>query len=440
MENNATAMLYPGPLSNWFKILITSLDSFLAFITLMGGLTTLYIVYMIRAQCSRLSCLLGCLAVSDILTAAVLLAFDLPTLWNDNFAWVLGGFACKAGGFLQGLAVLANSNTIIAIAVDRYLGIVQAPKRRLRPEWGGFEIVLYVLFITTLSCGISAPYTVFYELTGPYFTYTSRTVFFEQINCDTYFCWSDENLIYPYQVSVVCVIIVPMLFTFLISYGFLMHFLVQRRSVGASDSKQLARKRKVMVTVCAMMINFLVLRIPSWIFLLVPQPTDMSEAEARRTYSYTHYSLQSLTLCASALNPILYSLLQQSYRQFLPQMTRPCIRSSKRVGPLLTTSSRPSCGTMTSPETISSVLPTRSTVFQPSYILPNVTNHAKATGGMQHLAPVQSEPVLLSGSGLYDQLMEEANPRNRAPTPKLAIVLEVEEEADADNRKGGYNS
>ncbi|XP_064105939.1 kiSS-1 receptor-like [Macrobrachium nipponense] len=438
MEHNATARQYPGPLDTWFKVLITALDTFLAFITLMGGLTTLYIVYMIRNQSRRLSCLLGCLAVSDILTAAVLLLFDLPGLWNDNFAWILGGLACKAGGFLQATAVLANGNVIMAIAVDRYLGIVQAPLRRLRPEWAGTEVILYMMFITIVSCGISAPYTIFYGLKGPYFTYTNGTIYLEDIHCDKYFCWSDGDQIYFFEVGLVCAIIVPMLFTFLVTYGFLMHFLIQRRSVGVTDARQLARKRKVMITVCAMMINFLVLRIPSWIFLLVPQPSDKSEAGARRAYSYTHYSLQSLTLCASALNPILYSLLQQSYRQFLPQVTKPCIRSSKKVRPLITTSSQPSCATMTSPETISSTLPTRSTLLHSTNALPNVINNHGMTpvGVPQPSATVQSDPVLFlpgCSSTLYDQLLEESNPWNKVVTPKLAVVMEVEEESYSEH-------
>ncbi|XP_037791311.1 uncharacterized protein LOC119586641 [Penaeus monodon] len=99
------------------------------------------------------------------------------------------------------------------------------------------------------------------------------------------------------------------------------------------------------------MLTFFVCRLPPWIFLLVPQVNDRQNDQGRRTYSYIHYSLHTLSLCAPAINPFLYALLQQSYQQHLPANLR-CmlwiISISKRAKPVaVTPATLPSCGTLT---------------------------------------------------------------------------------------------
>ncbi|XP_063592617.1 uncharacterized protein LOC134769814 [Penaeus indicus] len=99
------------------------------------------------------------------------------------------------------------------------------------------------------------------------------------------------------------------------------------------------------------MLTFFVCRLPPWIFLLVPQVNDRQNDQGRRTYSYIHYSLHTLSLCAPAINPFLYALLQQSYQQHLPTNLRCAlwiISISKRAKPVaVTPATLPSCGTLT---------------------------------------------------------------------------------------------
>lgn len=40
---------------------------------------------------------------------------------SDPTAWILGLFMCKAVSYLQGVAVSASINTLVAVSADRYV-------------------------------------------------------------------------------------------------------------------------------------------------------------------------------------------------------------------------------------------------------------------------------------------------------------------------------
>lgn len=71
---------------------------------------------------------------------------------------------------------------------------------------------------------------------------------------------------------------------------------------------------QVLVILACVMVTFLVFRHPSWVLLLLPQPSDTAEFDCRLLFSCTHFSLHTLALCAPALNPFLYTLVHQTYR------------------------------------------------------------------------------------------------------------------------------
>lgn len=75
---------------------------------------------------------------------------------------------------------------------------------------------------------------------------------------------------------------------------------------------------QVLVTLACVVITFLVFRLPSWVLLLLAQPSSSTEYDRRLAFSYAHYSLHTLALCAPALNPFLYTLVHETYRQHLP--------------------------------------------------------------------------------------------------------------------------
>ncbi|KAG7168898.1 RYamide receptor-like 1 [Homarus americanus] len=387
---NAGAVYKPGVLKTWFKVLISSLDCLLVVLALLGNTATLLILNHLRKQNIRLSCLLGSLVMSDLLTVISLVTFDLPHLWHDDFVWVLGRGTCKVAAFLQAVAVLVNSTTLIAIAVDRYLTIVLAHRHTPWPEWRLSHAIAFVSIVFPLSCGVSAPYVVYYGLGGPYLGYSMNGNLTMTLTCPDYFCWSEEASIHRYQVALVCITFLPLLFTFCACYTIVIHFLRGQPTLSHGHTRQLARTHKVMVTVTAIMVIFVVCRLPAWVLLLLPQPTGSHQASSRLAFSYAHYSLHTLTLCAPAFNPFLYSLVHQSCRHHLPAPLAWALRGistpNKRVAP-----QRVAATTQPSGTTLTTALDTAHTLPRPVHLTLNA-----------HLATLQEEATTQYGLNCPD--------------------------------------
>ncbi|XP_069989692.1 neuropeptide FF receptor 2-like [Penaeus vannamei] len=265
---------------------------------------------------------------------------------------VLSEFACRSAGFLQTFAILFNSSTLIAISVDRYRCVVQGRGQPFMLEWQAIHTAIYVFGISALCLGTCMPYVFYFNLEGPFITIRIEDDGQVEVKCPVYFCWSSSSFtVQMYQGFLTCLIFMPLLIVFLVCYARLIAFLRQRPTVGAADLRQRGRKRKVLLTVAAIMLTFFVCRLPPWIFLLVPQVNDHQNDQGRRTYSYIHYSLHTLSLCAPAINPFLYALLQQSYQHYFPTNLRCAlwiISISKRSKPVtVTPATLPSCGTLT---------------------------------------------------------------------------------------------
>ncbi|XP_042889541.1 substance-K receptor-like [Penaeus japonicus] len=337
--------------------------------------------------------LLACVVFSDLFTIACIMTFDLPYLWNDDFVWVLGSFGCRSAGFLQTFAILFNSSTLIAISVDRYRCVVQARSQPFMPEWRSAHTAIYVLGVSALCLGTSMPYVFYFNLEGPFVTILIEEDGHAEMKCPVYFCWASASpTLQMYQGILTCLIFVPLLVAFLVCYSRLIVFLRHRPAVGAADSRQSRRKRKVILTVGAIMLTFFVCRLPPWIFLLVPQVNDRLNEQGRRTYSYIHYSLHMLSMCAPAINPFLYALLHQTYQQHLPANLRCAFwikSASKRAKPVAVTPA--TCGTLTTLPDGAVNPPFTLDLPRPQHL---TSNHLDLT---DHLATLEQEAMARHG-------------------------------------------
>jgi len=76
-------------------------------------------------------------------------------------AWILGEWLCQFVSYLQGVSVSASIDTLIAIAIERYLAICHPMKCQISTR----VCRILILIIWTFSFAISLPWAIYFRLT-----------------------------------------------------------------------------------------------------------------------------------------------------------------------------------------------------------------------------------------------------------------------------------
>ncbi|XP_055591172.1 neuropeptide receptor npr-1 [Uranotaenia lowii] len=107
-------------------------------------------------------CLLS-LALSDISFVTITTVVYLSQFDTEySPLWSLGELMCTFAPFFQTLAILVNSITLVAIALDRYMAVVRITKGTWQPS--GLFCVTCAVLIWGLAAGISSPMLTLYEI------------------------------------------------------------------------------------------------------------------------------------------------------------------------------------------------------------------------------------------------------------------------------------
>ena len=99
------------------------------------------------------------LAVCDLAILASCVWVGMVSSVNEY--WVLGSFFCKLNSYMQMVSIVAGVLTLVAIACDRYVGVMHPMRTRLSKR----RIVASIIFIWLVSLTISLPSYVFRHYT-----------------------------------------------------------------------------------------------------------------------------------------------------------------------------------------------------------------------------------------------------------------------------------
>ncbi|XP_063229073.1 pyroglutamylated RF-amide peptide receptor [Bacillus rossius redtenbacheri] len=259
-------------------------------------------------------CCLISLACSDLVIAVCAGLSHFPKfLQAAHNYWVMGEFLCYFLPFLQTATVLANSMTLSCIAVDRYLVVTQAARTYWDPS--GFACVACVLTIWTASAGVAFP------MYGHYMWMTAAVGGEDGRPCYLFHmcALTSKDVKNKYFIAVFTIIFLPLLCTFIVLYCLVMRFLWTRKRPGAAkpfigDPKGAAaqpgrdsRKTRTVKAILALMLTFVCLRMPSWVFLLY------ASGPARQLVGLGWWLAQNvcsaLVVANSAVNPFFYCFL-----------------------------------------------------------------------------------------------------------------------------------
>uniref|UniRef100_A0A6E8WBR3 G_PROTEIN_RECEP_F1_2 domain-containing protein n=1 Tax=Anopheles coluzzii TaxID=1518534 RepID=A0A6E8WBR3_ANOCL len=179
-------------------------------------------------------CMLS-LAFSDIAFVIVTSIVYLSQFNTEfNSLWTLGELMCTFSPFVQTMAVLVNSITLVAIALDRYMAVRSLVKGVWEPN-GWFCLTCGVL-IWGLAAGIASPMLTLYEMydivvltTDPQQPHEIVTGYYMATICAT-----DKSKNSYYFVIVFVVIFLPLLGAFCWLNGVIAKaFWVRRKPIGA---------------------------------------------------------------------------------------------------------------------------------------------------------------------------------------------------------------
>uniref|UniRef100_A0A182N2R7 G-protein coupled receptors family 1 profile domain-containing protein n=1 Tax=Anopheles dirus TaxID=7168 RepID=A0A182N2R7_9DIPT len=184
-------------------------------------------------------CMLS-LALSDIAFVTVTSVVYLSQFNTEfNSLWTLGELMCTFSPFVQTMAVLVNSITLVAIALDRYMAVRSLVKGVWEPN--GWFCATCAVLIWGLAAGIASPMLTLYEVYDIVVLTTDSQHPVEIIS--GYYmatiCATDKSKNSYYFVIVFVVIFLPLLAAFCWLNGVIARaFWVRRHPVGSVPKGQ----------------------------------------------------------------------------------------------------------------------------------------------------------------------------------------------------------
>ncbi|XP_064457130.1 neuropeptide SIFamide receptor-like [Ornithodoros turicata] len=247
------------------------------------------------------------LAMADILVCV----FCIPaTLVSNIFVpWVLGWFMCKTMSYLQGVAVSASINTLVAISVDRCLAICYPLKCQLSSA--GVRRILLVIW--SFSIVVTSPWALYFTLAPLHPDVPGVILCVEQ--------WPDEtsSTLYFILAHLFLCYLFP-LFLIIVSYACIWVKVWRRNIPGETQQMDLVVQR-CKLKVVKMMLVVVVIFVMSWlplyiIFARIKLGSSIEEGSLEWNLMVTLTPVaQWLGASNSCINPVLYAYFNHKFRR-----------------------------------------------------------------------------------------------------------------------------
>ncbi|KAI4897918.1 hypothetical protein NFI96_023126 [Prochilodus magdalenae] len=251
------------------------------------------------------------LAISDLLVGVVC----VPTTLIDSLisGWPFSQTTCTLSNLIQGMSVSASVFTLVAIAVDRYTGIVYPFRHRLRPVTALFAIFFIWLLAFAVIFPSAATLTVIH-LDDTYMIQDNQT--YPLFVC--YEDWPQADMRRIYTTVIFIHVYLAPLALISIMYGCIAVKLSGNlRHNGASGARRLRCKRRVKVIKMLIMVAtlFMVSWLPLWTLMLLTDYQDLNRQQIDFLSSYLFPVAHWLAFFNSGVNPIIYGFFNENFRR-----------------------------------------------------------------------------------------------------------------------------
>ncbi|XP_035660882.1 QRFP-like peptide receptor [Branchiostoma floridae] len=300
--------------------------------SLIGNTLVIYTVLFDRTMRTVTNMFLVSLSVSDLLIT--LLSVPYHILWAINsFEWEYGDVLCKLPQYIKGLSVTASVLSLTAISAERYLAILRplAAQRYLsRPR-----LTVAVTLIWAVACLVYIPMLLYLGVrttveeksagdpncTHEHCDYFNFTIKFSFLRCEEE--WASPEAERAYTLCLFLMLFCLPVVIMGVLYGRVAVHLWFWKPAGDHSSARLRNvntKRVVRVLILFIFV-FVICWAPYFVSMLLRLSYKL-EGDAYGAYAHRIFTL--IAHANSAVNPFLYALMSQRFRERLS-----CCRKGK---------------------------------------------------------------------------------------------------------------
>uniref|UniRef100_A0A3B1JWA2 Neuropeptide FF receptor 1 n=2 Tax=Astyanax mexicanus TaxID=7994 RepID=A0A3B1JWA2_ASTMX len=251
------------------------------------------------------------LAISDLLVGVVC----VPTTLIDSLisGWPFSQTTCTLSNLVQGMSVSASVFTLVAIAVDRYTGIMYPFRHRLRPMTALFAIFFIWLLAFAIIFPSATTLTVI-QLEDTYMIQDNQM--YPLFVC--YEDWPKADMRRIYTTVIFIHVYLAPLALISIMYGCISAKLSGNlQHHGGSEARRGRSRRRVKVIKMLIMVAvlFMVSWLPLWTLMLLTDYQDLDQQQIDFLSSYLFPVAHWLAFFNSGVNPIIYGFFNENFRR-----------------------------------------------------------------------------------------------------------------------------
>ncbi|KAK7002933.1 neuropeptide FF receptor 2 [Biomphalaria glabrata] len=272
-------------------------------LAIVGNISVLCIIFKNRRFHSATYIFIGNLAVADLCMAVICLPITYVT--NIYAYWMFGPFLCTAIPYLQGVSVSASVNTLVVIALDRYIAICHVMRQRNTKK--NARVILVIIW--TFSLLILLPWALYYRQYDLLIDGVMYTV------CNEIF--PSEEAKKGFFLGVIFLLLYCIPLTLIAVFYFLIGYRVWNRDApGITSSKGVIEKSKMKVVKMLMVVVllFMISWMPLYVIRLNVFFFGGNESDPIIN-TYVNPFAQWLGTSNSCMNPLVYCLFSQKIRR-----------------------------------------------------------------------------------------------------------------------------
>ncbi|XP_077986975.1 prokineticin receptor 2-like [Glandiceps talaboti] len=144
------------------KIIVGIVYILTMFVSGIGNILLCYVIYRFRRMRTITNLLIGNLAFSDFLVAVICTPFNFFYYMNQN--WPFGKVMCVLVNFIKVTSLYVSTNSLLAIAVDRYY-IIMNP---LKPRMSTRKAMVVIIVVWLVSITVALPSAIHSDTWVPY--------------------------------------------------------------------------------------------------------------------------------------------------------------------------------------------------------------------------------------------------------------------------------
>ncbi|CAH1246702.1 QRFP-like peptide receptor [Branchiostoma lanceolatum] len=314
-----------------FTVTVCTLYAIIFVMSLIGNSMVIYAVASNRKMRSITNVFLVSLAVSDLLITVVSMPWSVLHALDDH-AWNFGDFMCRVPQFVQVVSVTASLMTLTCIAVDRYIAILHPLNSGVRFSILRVSLTLLSVWVVAVTFGL--PLLVYIDIVtrserspipNPHNIELFKLIYYEIEWKVCTEAWPNPNDHFVYSMCFLIVLYTMPLLVMTCLYGRVAHYLWVRQPIGDNLSQprnavaweQSRKTRRVIRMLVSIVGSFAICWGPFFVIQVV------------KTAYVPAVMIQLLAHVNCAVNPIIYALLSEKFRDNL-RCCSACIKLRQR--------------------------------------------------------------------------------------------------------------